>query len=154
KVPAMVVWPPVVEKGLRIYHTVSSLDLFPTMLEMAGVEPPPGLLLRGKSFLPLLRGDEVEDWDDDFYAEYSMINYSKSFMRSYMADGWKLVIDFLDSTRNELYHLAFDPEENINLIDYSSEEIDYMKGKLSVKILERMSLIQDPLWVEMEMAKD
>ncbi len=58
RVPFLVAWPGRVRNGVRDEHSlVSGLDLFPTLLDYAGVEPPP--LVRGRSLRPLLEGDDV-----------------------------------------------------------------------------------------------
>ncbi|MFQ5733317.1 MAG: sulfatase-like hydrolase/transferase, partial [Planctomycetaceae bacterium] len=49
RVPTAVRWPGVVKPGTKITHTVSNLDWFPPILEMAGVEVPKGTTLRGRS---------------------------------------------------------------------------------------------------------
>jgi len=145
KVPAFVYWPGVIEPGIKINHTISLLDFYPSMVEMAGARLPEDHLVRGKSFVPLLKGEEIGDWDNDFYAEYSMINYCNAYMRCYRTPHWKLVRDFLNPELDELYHIAYDPEENINLINDPSEEIKRVIKDLHSRIIQNMKEINDPL---------
>lgn len=147
KIPAIVYWKGVAQAGRKVEKTISVLDIYPTLLEMAGVEIPSSseLLLRGRSLLPLIKDEEVDDWDNDFYAEYSMVNYATSFLRSYRAPEWKLVRDFMDPGRDELYHIALDPEENINLIHDNREEVKEIVAVLHQRILDKMKEINDPL---------
>ncbi len=145
KVPTLVRWPGVIKPGTLIEETVSSLDWYPTIVEMAATQIPAGKIIRGKSIVPLLKGEAVENWDNDFYAEYSMINYSKAYMRAYRTPTWKLMRDFLNPGRDELYNLAEDPEEKINRIDDTGEEIRQVIHSLDQKIIEHMKVIQDPL---------
>jgi uncharacterized sulfatase len=128
-----------------VEQTITSLDLYPTFVDIAGATLPEDHLVRGRSFLPLLEGDEVEDWDNDFFGEYSMINYSDAYMRCYRTPEWKLVRDFLNPERDELYHLALDPEENINLIGCHSLEVEKVLTHLESKMEEQMEKIHDPL---------
>ena len=58
RVPALVVWPEVVEAGRRTSVVASTSDLLPTVLELAGVELPP-VPLDGVSQVPALHGREV-----------------------------------------------------------------------------------------------
>jgi len=149
KVPAFVYWPSKIKPGTVIDHTITSLDLYPTFVEMAGVSLPKDHLVRGRSFLPLLTGESVGDWDNDFYGEYSMINYSDAYMRCYRTPEWKLVRDFLNPERDELYHIALDPQENINLMGCQNEEIQTILAHLQNKMEEKMKELNDPL-LEME----
>jgi len=55
RVPMLVCWPGVVEPGTKCSEVVSSIDFYPTLLEMAGLEPGPAKVLDGESLVPLLR---------------------------------------------------------------------------------------------------
>ncbi|MCK4676593.1 MAG: sulfatase-like hydrolase/transferase [Bacteroidales bacterium] len=154
KVPAFVYWSGVIKPGTVIHHTITSLDLYPTIVEMAGAELPDDHIVRGRSFVPLLKGEEIENWDDNFYGEYSMINYCDAFMRCYRTSEWKLVRDFLNPERDELYNIAYDPQENINLIHDPREEIQQVIENLHLKILQHMEDINDPLLDEIEVDKE
>ncbi|MCR9229142.1 MAG: sulfatase-like hydrolase/transferase [Flavobacteriaceae bacterium] len=144
KVPMLIKWPGVVEPGSRYDHVVSSLDWYPTLAEMAKAEIPEGKILRGKSMVPILKGKEIPK-ERDIYAEYSMINYSKAYMRSYRNANWKLVKDFLNEGRDELYNMKTDPEEEHNLINEGDEQLEKVKEMLTGKILGKMEEIGDPL---------
>ena len=52
--PCIVVWPGVVEPGAKRSEVVSSIDFYPTLLEMAGVTKKPDHLVDGESIVPLL----------------------------------------------------------------------------------------------------
>jgi len=145
KVPAIIRWPGVIEPGLSVSETVTNLDWFPTLLEMANLDTPEQNVARGRSFVPLLKGENVKDWPNDFYAEYDMINYAQSYMRSYRTRNWKLVKDFKNPERDELYNIANDPEENINLIYDSRKVIKNKIDELESKIKQSMNQIEDSL---------
>ncbi len=145
KVPAIIVWPGFAEPGIKIDHTITSLDLYPTIVAMADAALPEQHMVRGRCLLPLLKGEHLEDWNEDYYGEYSMINYSDAYMRCYRTPSWKLVRDFLDPTRDELYHISLDPEENINLINDASEEIKGIVADLNGHLLSNMAEVGDPL---------
>ena len=55
--PFIVRWPGVTTPGSRSDVPVSSVDLFPTFLAVAGSAAPEGKILDGESLLPLLKGD-------------------------------------------------------------------------------------------------
>ena len=54
-VPLIIRWPGVIEAGSESEHLISGVDLAPTILSAANVEPDKGMT--GVSFLPLLKGD-------------------------------------------------------------------------------------------------
>ncbi len=144
KVPAIIRWPGVVAPGMVIHQVMTSLDWYPTVVEMAGAALPEEHIVRGRSLMPLIKGEKT-DWDNEVYAEYSMINYSRAYMRTYRTPKWKLTIDFMDQGRNELYHLEEDPLEEKNLFDSNLDDANLIITKLTERILEKMKLINDPL---------
>ena len=115
KVPTSVVWPGVIEPGTRIDETVKNLDWLPTIAEMARAELPSDLTYRGRSIVPLLKGT-ARKWDNGLFAEYSTHHQTRTEMRMYRTPRWKLVRDFLNPERDELYDLKKDPAEATNLI--------------------------------------
>ena len=149
KVPAIVKWPGVVKPGTVIEEMTSSLDWYPTIVHMAGAELPKDHLIRGRDLTDLLQGKKVENWDNDFYAEYSMINYCRAHMRCFRTPDWKLVRDFLNPERHELYDLRNDPAEAVNRISDSSPEAQRAIADLHHRILEQMQAIDDPLLDEL-----
>ena len=54
--PSIVVWPGVVKPGSECMDIISSIDFYPTMLEMAGLKKKKGQIVDGESLVPLLRG--------------------------------------------------------------------------------------------------
>ena len=144
--PALVRWPGKIPAGAVVTKTVSNLDWYPTLLAMAGVTPPSALLLRGRNALPLLQGNAVADWDNDFYAEYSMRIYGQADMRAYRTSRWKLVRDYLNPERDEFYDLQNDPEESRNLLrsDLTPEARQAM-ATLDRSLKKKQAEIQDPV---------
>ncbi|MBN1341658.1 MAG: sulfatase [Phycisphaerae bacterium] len=56
RVPMMVYWPGVVAKGSRCAEVVSSVDFYPTILDMVGLKPRAGQIIDGRNIVPLLKG--------------------------------------------------------------------------------------------------
>ncbi len=56
RVPLIVVWPGAVKAGARNATPVSSIDFYPTMIAMAGIEKPRGQVFDGLNLVPLLSG--------------------------------------------------------------------------------------------------
>jgi N-acetylglucosamine-6-sulfatase len=116
RAPLLVRWPGRVKAGAKIDTLVSSVDLAPTVLDLAGVSIGPQV--QGLSFAPALlgrkgperqaayteyNGDEVFDWVD------------QSTYRAVRTRRWKLIRWVQDPTRAELYDLVADPYEMTNL---------------------------------------
>jgi uncharacterized sulfatase len=140
RVPTAVRWPGVIEPGSTMDRVVTNLDWFPTLLAMAGVDLPPALKIHGRDFLPLLRGESLE-WSDEMYAEYSIHHYAEADLRAWRTDEWKLVRDFRNAGKDELYHLAADPEETTNLIE--DPQYAGIFALLDEKLLAKRKSIQD-----------
>jgi len=145
KVPLLVRWPGVTAPGTVVESIVSNLDWYATLAEMGGADVPAGVLLRGRSFVPLLRGNTPEDWPTELYAEYSTHHQSWTHMRAYRTPEWKLVRDLLDARRDELFNLAEDPAESVNLIAEDTPEVRTALEYLDARLVERMTEIDDPV---------
>jgi len=144
RVPTAVRWPGVIRPNTVIKETVSNLDWYPTLVDLAQVTLPAGETIRGHSIVPLLRG-ETSEWDNDFYCEYSMRHGATVDMRAYRTPKWKLMIDFGNKGREELYDLTGDPAETTNLLPSSDKKILAVRARLEAKILAKMKLIDDPV---------
>lgn len=142
-VPTAVRWPAVIKPGTIVTKPFANIDWFPTLLAMAGVEPPAGVTLRGRNGLPLMRGEPVE-WTDDFYCEYSTHHQSHTHMRMWRTARWKLVRDFLNPGRDELYDLSRDPAESQNIINSARPDAREAILDLNGRILARMRELNDP----------
>lgn len=142
RVPAIVRWPGVIRPGTRVTHVVSNLDWFPTILEMSRTSTPRGVALRGHSIVPLLKGQSTA-WSNDLYCQYNMRHGAKTAMRCLREPGWKLMIDFLNEGRRELYDLTNDPGEKVNLADSSDPKIQATLARLTQKLTQQRQLIGD-----------
>lgn len=107
-------------------------------MEMSATKPASGLLIRGRSIVPLLKGDHTTAWNDECYAEY--VN-----LRSLRTTEWKLVLDFSPKKLNELYYLKEDQKEQYNLYNSRDPEIEMQKKQLIKRLLAHMNDIKDPL---------
>ncbi|QDU94565.1 sulfatase family protein [Lignipirellula cremea] len=126
----------------ELSQTISNIDWMPTLLAIAGVKPSATLQLRGHDFSPLLRGEQIADWSNTLYAEYDMRHGAKTQMRAIRTPQWKLMIDFLNEGRDELYDLKNDPREHTNLADSTRPEIVAKKAELKRLLQQQMESIQ------------
>jgi arylsulfatase A-like enzyme len=56
RIPLIVVWPERIAPGQRFSHSVSMIDVLPTLLDLAGLPRP--AVMQGQSLVPLLLGEE------------------------------------------------------------------------------------------------
>ena len=109
RVPLIVSVPGQAARGGRTSKVVSLVDLFPTLLNMAGLELPAGL--DGNSFLPLVHGQE-EGWPDEMICE----NLGEGTWRPIrqMRKGRYMYV-YVHGESPLLYDLEEDPNQWVNL---------------------------------------
>jgi N-acetylglucosamine-6-sulfatase len=137
RLPLIVRYPPLIEAGSRIQEFALSIDLAPTLLEMAGVEIPGDM--QGRSLVPLLRGEHPQDWRNSFLIEY----YSDTVMRRLVTMGYQAVrtddwkyIRYTDlEGMDELYDLKSDPYEIENIINAPEAQVRLQDLKAELKRL-------------------
>ncbi|POM22793.1 Arylsulfatase [Actinomadura rubteroloni] len=119
RVPFVLSWPAGLprgdgDSGLRPQYQYVT-DLYPTLLELAGVSRPaarqgvPVLDLDGTSFAPVAQSEQVPSTHPEQYAEWGG-------QRGYYRDGWKLLTLHApgtpyDDAEWELYNVTADPTE-------------------------------------------
>ena len=142
-IPLLIRWPGVVKAGTVEPRTVSHLDWLPTFAAVSGTKVPAGTIVRGRDISPVLRGT-ARSWDNDFYGEYSMRHGAQVHMRMIRTPEWKLMRDFSMEGRDELYHLAADPDETRNLIADASPATKKILAALDARVLAKMTELKDP----------
>lgn len=108
--PLIVRWPAMVEAGSMCSEVVSSVDFYPTLLEVAGAVGDPNQALDGESIVPLLAGMKTLK-RDAIYWHYP--HYHHSEPAGAIRDGSYKLLEFYEDGRLELYNLKKDiGEEN------------------------------------------
>jgi arylsulfatase A-like enzyme/tetratricopeptide (TPR) repeat protein len=120
-------------KGIRVEAQVSVVDVYPTVLALAGLEAGPAV--HGRSLVPLLEAPE---------AEAPAYAYSESMPPS-LQFGWSALhslrsprYKFIEAPRPELFDLAADPDENTNVFDRNPRVAEEMKSALD-RLMEETS---------------
>ncbi|MFQ6048499.1 MAG: sulfatase/phosphatase domain-containing protein, partial [Phycisphaerae bacterium] len=139
RIPLLIRYPGLARPGSTCQAFVHLFDLMPTLLEMAGVAPPPDL--DGRSLLPLLQGEQPADWPEDIFCTYHANELGLYSQRILRTRHWKFVYNVPDM--NELYDLQADPHELHNLIDQPAYA--GTQRALAERLLERMRQARDPL---------
>ena len=127
--PLMVRWPGTVEAGSTCSVPVSSPDFYPTLLELAGLDPIPQQHCDGMSFAPILRGETSLKRDGIFWHYPHYGNQGGTPGSSVRAGDYKL-IEFFDDGRLELYNLRRDIGEEKNLAEREPEKRDELHALL------------------------
>ncbi len=106
--------------GTRREELVLSIDLAPTMLALAGIEPPAEM--DGLSFLPLIRGN-APHWRTEFFYEHLFQHPHIPRSEAVRTQRWKYIryID-IEPPYEELYDLPTDPHEEHNLAGLDTQE--------------------------------
>jgi len=104
---------PARQKGTRRTQAALSIDIAPTILEMAGAEIPPAM--QGKSLVPILEGKRPP-WRTEFFYEHLFPHATIPRSEAVRGPRYKY-IRYLDSQPlyEELYDLQSDPNEAHNL---------------------------------------
>jgi uncharacterized sulfatase len=126
--PLIVRWPGVVEPGTVCKTPVTSVDFYPTFLDMVGLNQPDDHILDGLSIMPLLTQKSNDMNKRAIYWHYPV--YHHSTPASAIREGaWKLV-EFFQDGQLELYNLEKDVSESKNLVDEMPEKARELHQKL------------------------
>ena len=125
--PLIVYWPGVTQANSSTDELVVSMDIYPSLLEMAGLPPQPGQHLDGQSFAPLLRG---EDWSRTgplmWYFPMAKVGTGNPNMAAVRVGEHKL-IHYMHQDRFELYNIEKDIRESNNLAPQNPELTEQLK---------------------------
>jgi arylsulfatase A-like enzyme len=136
RVPFIARWPGVVEPGGTSAEPIAHVDLFPTLLELAGATSRPKQPLDGVSFAPLLRDAQARVKREAIYWHFPGYlegdgpgNWRTTPAGALRSGDWKL-IEYFEDGRLELYNLKDDPGEKRNLAPELSDRAQALQGKL------------------------
>jgi len=116
RVPTVIFDPrqPRAQRGRSVTALTLNVDFAPTMLELAGLTPPPAM--QGRSLAPWLRGETPAGWRTDFYYEHVTLPQMIPPCEGVRTEDWKYIRWTATSPLlEELYHLTNDPLEETNL---------------------------------------
>lgn len=134
RVPFIVRWPGVTRPDSTCEVPTIHVDIYPTMLELAGAEPPRHEL-DGESIVKLLRDPGATLRREAIYQHFpgylgAGANTWRTTPVSLIQMGdWKLM-EFLEDGRLELYHLRVDVGETNNLVTKQPDQAKEMHARL------------------------
>lgn len=149
RVPAVVVWPGVVEAGSRSEVRIQSNDLYPTILEMLTVERPADHVIDGVDFTRALRGDDMERGPMFTFVpgHGNTPQWLPPSMAVHQGD-WKLIRTFHYGENGgheyRLYHLGDDIGESHNLAARHPQKVEAMDRLIEDYLVEAKVVVPLP----------
>jgi len=140
RVPMILSWPAQLPGGVVPTADVQLVDLYPTILELAGM--PGAGSSDGVSLVDLLRGKQPTPRAAYGASRYGEIGYGWAPLRFLVHDGWK----YIEAPRPELYDLGRDPGETTNLAQDHAAKADELRQhllELEAELIPRDSVAVD-----------
>ena len=132
RIPLIIRWPAKTKPGSEIATPVSTLDLLPTLTDMAGVKAPEKAGADGTSLAALLQDGTAPARDTFFWHNPAPRPASTGdWFSSAIRVGDLKLVDFPSEKRVELYDLANDPAEAKNLAETRPEDRDRLLAQLN-----------------------
>jgi arylsulfatase A-like enzyme len=135
RVPWIARWPGTIKPGTTCDAPIISVDLYPTLLHVAGVKPKEGQILDGVSILPLLTGSGTLERQAIYWHFPGYLGSGKDVWRTtpagaVRAGDWKL-IEFFETGKAELYNLKDDIGEKTDLSAKNPEKAKELRDMLT-----------------------
>jgi arylsulfatase A-like enzyme len=146
RVPFIVRWPGKIPPATVSQAPVQNLDLFPTLLALAGVSVPGDRIIDGKNILALLTGkDNNSPHEAIFFYHYDLLEGVRAgqwkYLRRLNRYTWPIPLDAAalpnKLAKNQLgkrwpllYNLSVDPSESYNVIDTYPDIGEQMRSRL------------------------
>jgi len=133
RVPMLAYAPGLIEPGTKITQMVQNIDIAPTLLAAAAVQPPETAKMDGRSFLPLLRGKAIPWRDHVLYEYYWEWNFPATpTVFAIRTERYKYIFYHGVWDYDGFYDLQTDPHERHNLINVPAyaQQIEAMKKQL------------------------
>jgi N-acetylglucosamine-6-sulfatase len=146
KVPLLMQCPDLFRGGTKVNQVVANIDIAPTILQAAGLNPPDDM--DGRSFLPLAEGKPLA-WREYLLYEYF---WERNFphtptMHALRGEKYKYIHYHGIWDLDELYDLEGDPLETRNLVASSShQQIVKDLNRRLFQILEQTQGLSIPLY--------
>jgi arylsulfatase A-like enzyme len=135
RVPYIFRWPGKIAAETTNATPINSVDLYPTLIELAGAKPPADYPLDGTSYLPLLTGTQKTMDRDALYWHFpGYLGAGAGLWRTtpvgtVRSGNWKLV-EFFEDGRQELYNLKSDIGENQNVAADHPDKVQELHEKM------------------------
>jgi arylsulfatase A-like enzyme len=150
RMPLLIRWPGVTKPGSSADGMVLNVDFAPTLMAAAGLETPADM--QGRSFVPLLHGNQPASWRTGMYYRY--YDYPGAHRvqphYGYRNEGFKLIY-YNKIDQWELFDLKKDPQELKNV--YSDRKYADTVRELKAELYELKKELKDDGQFEKELPK-
>lgn len=127
--PYIIQWPGVTPRGSTSDVPVTSMDFYPTLLDIADLPMRPNHHVDGTSLVPVLRGNSSLDREALFW-HYPHYSNQGGFPGAAVRMGeWKLIEDYLQG-EVRLFNLRNDRGERNNVAGQYPDRVDKMRARL------------------------
>ena len=143
RVPFLVKWPGVAKPGSVSDEPVCSIDIFPTIMEGAGVALPNDRVIDGLSLVDHLKSGGTDKLDRDeliwHFPHYRHPPGPYSIIRK---GDWKLIHYYQDQP--QLFNLADDLSEANDLASQLPDKVKQLKDRLMIRLKDMGALLPRP----------
>jgi arylsulfatase A-like enzyme len=145
RVPAIIKWKGKIDAGSMSNEPIQTIDIYPTLLSIAGIEPPADYILDGTNLMPVLENSSEKLNREAIYWSYlnytvlrdsNWVNVPEVVIRE---GNYKLIMSLVDDKR-QLFDLQADIGESENLAVKMPEKVK----ELELKIKKWMEYAQVP----------
>ncbi len=119
RVSFMILYPGITKANTTTDIPVQSIDLYPTLIEIASGKPFNDTNIQGKSLMPILNGGIMKERNLYFFRSY------EDQYASVISGDWKLIK--YHSGKYELFNVIKDVSEQNNLIDIETKKAEELK---------------------------
>lgn len=116
RVPSLISWPAKISGGEKLKQPSSTLDYFPTLLDMIGIQPETNRKLDGESLWPLIQNQVTE-------RKKPMV-FCSGFQGAVIDGEYKL---YYKKGEYELYNIPQDPGEKNNIVSLFPEKKELLE---------------------------
>ena len=135
RVPGIIEWPAVIKKGRVIKHPAGVVDMFPTVLDILGMDLTPMLQPHdGMSILHILQGDDSE-------VRPKPLGFHSDGRAALVDNDYKLVVENVEDGIPQLFDLIMDPKESKNVF--------YQKPEIAAELMQKYIAFNDSVQASM-----
>jgi arylsulfatase A-like enzyme len=139
RVPFIAHWPAAISPGRTEQAMAMGIDLFPTILEMLQLPPPPDRLLDGRSILPVLTQGGPSPHDYLYYYDGEFLFAMRDQRFKYRGPAGvlygtdQLPIGISMPMKEWLFDLAGDPRESYDTSDHNPDDLQRLRTAFEAK---------------------